>query len=66
MIIREAGKGIVKSGRNTYRIGFTDLSGAESETELDAYNMADLEELWNSLCSEFKCERDSINYVERV
>ena len=66
MTIREAGKGIVERGRNTYHIGFTDLSGVESETELDAYNMADLEELWNSLCSEFKCERDSINYVERV
>ena len=65
MTVREAGKGVVKSGRGTYQVGFTDLSGVETETELDAYNLADLEELWNSLCAEFRCKRNSINYIER-
>lgn len=66
MTVREAGKGVVKSGGGTYQIGFTDLSGVESETELDAYDLAGLEELWNSLCSEFRCKQNSINYIERV
>mgnify|MGYP004602584005 CR=1 FL=1 len=44
MTIREAGKGIVKSGVGTYQIGFTDLYGEEHETELSAHNMKELEE----------------------
>lgn len=44
MTIREAGKGKVvgDSGMQTYRIGF---NGGD-ETELNARNMSDLEQLW--------------------
>lgn len=64
MTIREAGKGVVvgDSGKQTYRIGF---NGGD-ETELDARNMKDLEELWKSLCPEFGCKTNSVDYVERV
>lgn len=64
MTIREAGKGKVvgDSGMQTYRIGFND----GDETELDAKNMSDLEELWKSLCPEFGCKTNSVDYVERV
>jgi len=50
--IGEAGKGVVVSdtGTQTYRIGFN----GNDETELDAKNMSELEELWRSLCPEFK------------
>ena len=44
MTIREAGKGIVTTGGGTYRIGFINMDGQEDETELDAYNMTELEE----------------------
>ena len=46
MTIREAGKGIVTTGGGTYRIGFINMDGQEDETELDAYNMTELEELY--------------------
>lgn len=45
-----------------YRIGFSD----GDETELDATSMRDLEELWRSLCPEFGCAEDSVDYVERA
>ena len=44
MTVREAGKGIVRSGGGTYQIGYTDLYGRERETELSAFGMKDLEE----------------------
>lgn len=64
MTIGEAGKGVVvdDTGTQTYRIGFN----GNDETELDAKNMSELEELWRSLCSEFGCKANSVNYVERV
>lgn len=43
MTVREAGKGIVRSGGGTYRIGYTDLYEMEQETELSAFGMKDLE-----------------------
>lgn len=64
MTIREAGKGVVvgDTGAQTYRIGFN----GNDETELDAKNMSELEELWRSLCPEFRCKANSVDYVERV
>ena len=64
MTIREAGKGKVvgDTGPQTYRIGFND----GDETELEARNMTELEELWKSLCPEFGCKANSVDYVERV
>lgn len=65
MTVREAGRGIVRCGGGTYQIGYIDLYGEENETELSAFNMKDLEELWSSLCPEFACRRNSIRYIER-
>lgn len=64
MTIREAGKGIVveNASMQTYGIGFND----GDETELSADSMADLEELWKSLCPEFGCKEDSVDYVEWI
>lgn len=64
MTILEAGKGIVvnSSRINSYHIGFND----GDETELDAKNLSELDELWKSLCPEFGCKADSVDYVERV
>lgn len=64
MTIRRAGKGKVVSGKKprSYRVGF---NGGD-ETELDAKNMRELEELWKSLCPEFGCKENSVDYVERV
>ena len=66
MTVREAGKGIVRSGGGTYQIGYTDLYGRERDTELSAFGMKDLEELWSSLCPEFECRKNSIRYIERA
>lgn len=62
MTIREAGKGVVTTGGGTYNIGFNN----GDETQLTAYNMKELEELWKSLCPEFGCEPNSVDYVERA
>lgn len=64
MTIRQAGKGKVRTAKKAvpYRIGF---NGGD-ETELDATSMGELEELWKSLCPEFGCAEDSVNYVERA
>lgn len=64
MTIQEAGKGIVINGSElqTYGIGFND----GDQTELLAYTIMELNELWNSLCSEFGCSPESIDYVERL
>jgi len=62
--IREAGKGVVvgDTGSQTYRIGFN----GNDETELIARNAGELEKLWKSLCPEFGCKTNSVDYVERV
>lgn len=64
MTIRQAGKDVVvgDAGPQNYRIGFND----GDETELEAKNMSELEELWQSLCPELGSDADSVDYVERV
>ncbi len=64
MTIGQAGKGKVRATKKAvpYRIGFND----GDETELDATSMGDLKELWKSLCTEFGCAEDSVDYVERA
>lgn len=64
MRLRRAAKGIVRKGKKSsvYRIGFND----GDETELTANDINELEKLWFSLCPEFECEPDGVNYVERV
>lgn len=65
MTIREAGKGIVTTGGGTYRIGFINMDGQEDETELDAYNMTELEELYRDFCKENGFRQNTVIYVER-
>ncbi|WP_288617759.1 hypothetical protein [uncultured Eubacterium sp.] len=64
MNIKRAGKNIVVETEKpmTYRIGFND----GDETELTASSMSELEELWLSLCPEFGCAPDSVDYVYKV
>ena len=68
MTILEAGKNVVISSGSdlihVYRIGFINKDDTLDETELDAINLSDLEELWRSLCPEFNCDEDSVEYIE--
>lgn len=57
MTIREAGKGIVTTVGGTYRIGFINMDGQEDETELDAYNMTELEELYRDFVKRMDLDR---------
>ena len=57
MTVREAGKGIVRSGGGTYQIGYTDLYGRERETELSAFGLKDLEELWSPCARNLNAEK---------
>ena len=57
MTIREAGKGIVTTVGGTYRIGFINMDGQEDETELDAYNMTELEELYRGFVKRMDLDR---------
>lgn len=59
MTLRKATKGITKG---TYNIGFND----GDETQFDAKNITDLEELWFVFCKEEGCEVDSVDYVEKA
>lgn len=65
MTIREAGKGIVTTGGGTYKIGFINTGGQEDETELDGYNMMELEELYRDFCKENGFRQNTVTYVER-
>ena len=65
MTIREAGKGIVTTGGGTYKIGFINTGGQEDETELDGYNMMELEELYRDFCKEYGFRQNTVTYVER-
>lgn len=64
MTLQKACKGIVVGdvGLQTYRIGFN----GSDETELDARNFSELNELWKSLCPELGCRPSSVDYVVRV
>ncbi len=64
MNIREAGREVVGIGteRRDYLVGFN----GHDETLLSAAGMDDLENLWLSLCPEFECDPDSVDYVERL
>ena len=62
MTIKKAGKNVVVDKNATYIIGFN----GNDETELSAHNIDDLEELWCSLCKEFGCAEDSVDYIELV
>lgn len=50
MTLREASKGVVKSGGGTYNIGF---NGGD-ETQFDAQNLKELQECWSEFCKDEK------------
>lgn len=60
MTLRKAAKNIVRE-RGTYNIGF---NGGD-ETQFDAENIDDLEDLWCCFCKEEGGGVDSVDYVER-
>lgn len=57
MTIREAGKEIVTTGGGTYRIGFINTDGQEDETELDGFNLTELEELYRDFVKRMDLDR---------
>lgn len=65
MKLREAGKGIVTAGGGTYRIGFINTNDQEDETEFDAYNLKELEELYEEFCRENGFKQNTVTYVEQ-
>lgn len=58
----EAAKGVVTTGGGVYNIGFND----GDETQFDAYNLKELEELWKDFCKENGFKENSVDYVERA
>lgn len=64
MTIREAGKGVVRSGGGTYRIGYVDEEGCVAETEFTAFDMAELNELYRGFCKENGIRQNTVRYVE--
>lgn len=62
MTLREASKGVVKSGGGTYNIGFND----GDETQFDVQNLEELRECWSKFCKEEKVDPGCVDYVERV
>lgn len=49
-----------------YLIGFVNDKKMEDETELDAKDVKDLAELWQSLCKELGAKKNSVTYVARA
>ena len=62
MTLREASKGVVKSGGGTYNIGFND----GDETQFDVQNLEELRECWSEFCKEEKVNTGCVDYVEMV
>ena len=60
--LREAAEGVVTTGGGVYNIGFND----GDETQFDAYNLKELEDLWRDFCKENGFKENSVDYVERV
>lgn len=55
--LREAAKGVVTTGGGVYNIGFND----RDETQFDAYNIKELEELWKDFCKENDFKENSVD-----
>ncbi len=66
MTIREAGKGIVTAGGNTFRIGYMDEDGLEAETEMSAYNMTELMELYRDFCKDNSMKQNTVRYISKM
>lgn len=62
MTLGTAASGVVKPGNGTYNIGFN----GDDETQFDAYDVAELLDLWIDFCAENNFRTNSVDYVERV
>lgn len=62
MTLGTAAAGVVSPGKGTYNIGFN----SDDETQFDAYDIAELLDLWIDFCAENGFRTDSVDYVERV
>lgn len=62
MTLGAASAGIVITGGGTYNIGFNH----GDETQFDAYDMAELLDLWIGFCAENGFNTASVDYVEKV
>lgn len=62
MTLGVAAAGIVDTGMRTYNIGFN----GDDETQFDAYDLAELLDLWVEFCAENDFRTDSVDYVERA
>lgn len=62
MTLGTAAAGVVTPGGGTYNIGFNE----GDETQFDAYDLAELLDLWIEFCEENMFQTNSVDYVERV
>ena len=62
MTLGTAAAGVVTTGGGTDTIGFND----GDETQFDAYDMAELLDLWIDFCAENGFDTASVDYVEKV
>lgn len=62
MTLGTAAAGVVTPGGGTYNIGFNE----GDETRFDAYDLAELLDLWIEFCEENLFQTNSVDYVERV
>lgn len=62
MTLGTAAAGVVTPGGGTYNIGFNE----GDETQFDAYDLAELLDLWIEFCEENLFQTNSVDYVERV
>ena len=62
MTLGTAATGVVRTGGGTNNIGFND----GDETQFDAYDLAELLDLWIEFCAENQFSTNSVDYVEEV
>lgn len=62
MTLGTAAAGVVTTGGGTYNIGFN----GDDETQFDAYDLAELLDLWTDFCAENDFDTSSVDYVEKV
>lgn len=62
MTLGTAAAGVVTTGGGTYNIGFNGVD----ETQFDAYDLAELLDLWIDFCAENGFDTSSVDYVEKV
>lgn len=62
MTLGTAAAGVVTTGGGTYNIGFN----GDDKTQFDAYDLAELLDLWIDFCAENNFDTSRVDYVEKV